>query len=313
MKTLFVLNPGSKGGSSVKRFARIQQLISQCGIEAELVRTESLEDAKRLCIAGHEAGVDAIVAVGGDGTINQVLQGMYHEDGTRRSAAAMGVVYTGTSPDFCKSYGIPLDHEAAMHLIAARRSRQVSVGRICMNDEHGLPRVAFFGCCANIGLGAQLARRANGGIRQRLGDTIGTFVCLLQTIGAFTPVPLQLTFDGSHRDLEAVWNLSVGRTRLIASGIKVCHDLRPDDDRFYLMTVKQMTLGKWPAAIRTVYSGKAVANTEFLSLEHGSCVELASPGGCVEVEIDGDPAGYLPCRIEAAQHPLELISEGDAC
>jgi diacylglycerol kinase family enzyme len=277
-------------------------------------RTSTLEDARRLCIEGNEQGFDAIVAVGGDGTINQVLRGMYRDDGTRRSQAAMGVVYTGTSPDFCKSYGIPLDHAAAVRLVAAGRSRMITVGRIALKDEQGLEQVVFFGCCANIGLGAELARRANSGIRKIAGDTVGTFLSLIQTIGSYEPAPLRLVVDGQERRIEEVWNLSVGRTRLIASGIKVSHELSPADDRFYLMSISQMKLKKWPGILAALYSGKPMKTTESFLFEHCGGVEVkACDGHRVEVEMDGDPAGFLPCQIGVAQDKLELISEGEAC
>ena len=86
--------------------------------------TECLHDAYLLSKNANNEGYDVIVAVGGDGTINKVLNGFYDDQGKRISRSRFAVIYTGTSPDFCKSYGIPLDIERAVNFIIRGHSKK---------------------------------------------------------------------------------------------------------------------------------------------------------------------------------------------
>jgi diacylglycerol kinase family enzyme len=221
------------------------------------------------------------VAVGGDGTINRVINGFYTPDGARASERTrLGVIYTGTSPDFCLSHGLPVrDPDKAVAALARGLFRPVAIGRIAYANG----RLRHFSCCANIGLGAQLARAANSGVRGKIGDKAGTFVALLSVLKRWRPV--DLTING--RAYDGVYNLSVGKTRHVASGLKITHALTPDDGRFYVLRVQNRILYH----LAKLYTGAS------LPLEYAERLEIA---GNTEVEYDGDADGGLPVTISAA-------------
>ena len=112
--------------------------------------------------------------------------------------------------------------------------------------------------------------------------------------------------DSQREQLTTVRNISVGLTRYIASGIKVSHQLSEQDDRFYALIVRNLTLTGLPGVLRDIYGGGALTSRS-VSLEYART--LAIPAGLqpVEVEFDGDPAGFLPCRVGLARDRLPLI------
>jgi diacylglycerol kinase family enzyme len=170
--------------------------------------------------------------------------------------------------------------------------------------------MSVFACCSNIGIGAVLARLANNGIRKYIGDKAGTFISLLRSLRIYTPVSLSVVRDGREEILERVLNLSVGRTYYIASGIKIHNTLSPCDNTFYSVAVRQFPLFKTPGFLRAVYSGRPLPENGIFTVKTASCIHISSPSHePVEVEFDGDPAGYLPCRIEPCPSPIELITE----
>ncbi len=321
MRSCFlIMNPGSHSGRSGKAFKKIFELLDNTGINYQYRITESIEDAYNSSVEANQRNYDTIIAVGGDGTINAVLNGFYEASGKRISKAKFGVIYTGTSPDFCKSYNIPTDLSSAVEVIIKEHSEKILIGKVTLslqNDRnfHGKsirdnPRAItrFFGCCANIGLGASLARKANSGIRRYLGDFAGTLLALAGILLTFKPSDQELTIDGKMVTFPGLYNLSIGRTRHIASGIKVEHKLDRSDRRFYYLSVKRLGIANIPSLLRKVYSGKPIKNTSYLEL--GYCREIAFPGNYnnPEVEFDGDPAGFLPCKIEMAEDPLDLLT-----
>jgi len=285
-KYYLIMNPGSKGGKSAARLKEIHRLLAIFGIDYAYDITSNLDNAFELSAKANMNGFDVIAAVGGDGTINRVISGFYDNDGKRLSNAKFGVVYTGTSPDFCKSYNIPLNIKEAVNVLTGENTRQIGIGRI--EFENG---VKYFACCANIGLGAELARRANSGIRKNFGDTAGTFLALLKTLCLYKPI--SVTING--QEFKHIYNISVGKTFYVASGLKIRNNLKSDDARFYILKIQRKPFG----FIKKLYSG------DELDLEYENKIAVSGTG---EVEFDGDEGGHLPCIITQAER-LEALCE----
>jgi diacylglycerol kinase family enzyme len=312
MKYCFIANPHARNGRGRKKLGQLRVELDRRALRYDWALCENLDHARLLSQAANHSGYDVIVAVGGDGTINRVLNGFFDADGKRLSKARMGAVHIGTSPDFCRSYHIPTEVLPAVATLVKGGVRPISVGRVLYEDETGAALAnglgaAFFGCCANAGLGASLARLANRGIRKYAGDFLGTFVSLLRTLLSYRPHTLHVTLDGETRILRGVYNLSVGKTFYIASGIKVRHALSDRDSRFYVMCLRNLSCANIGQVLWSIYSGRPITPSPCLSLDYAQSVTLAATDGEIELEFDGDPAGSCPCRIEAAPDPLDLI------
>ncbi len=314
-----IINPSSHGGKSRKVIKNILELLDQTRISYDYHITVSIQDAYEHSVEANKNNYGKIIAVGGDGTINAVINGFYNPDGKRISRSRFGVIYTGTSPDFCKSYGIPTSFDQAVKVIANGGSTKIKIGKIMLSPDnkkslhHKFIRdnpdaiVRYFGCCANIGLGASIARIANSGIRKYLGDFTGTFLALIKVLFSFRPSDQVLMKDGEMKVIRRVYNISTGLTKFIASGIKVNHNLDNNDERFYCLQVNDLKLMNIPALIKKVYGGRPISNTNYLSLNYANILEIPGNFANPEIEFDGDPAGFLPCKIEIAKEPLDLI------
>ena len=311
----FIANPYARNGRAQKKLAQLRVELERRGVRYDLALCEGLDHARTLSEEANRSGYDVVVGVGGDGTINRVLNGFFDANGQRLSRARMGAIHLGTSPDFCRSYGVPVDVPAAVDALLAGVARQIRVGKVVYETRPAqaggnAPRTAFFGCCANIGLGAWLARLANGGIRKYAGDFLGTFACLLRVLLQYRPQTTNLELDGRPQQLEKVYNIAVGKTHYIASGIKVRHELREQDDRLYVICLRDLTWRRLGQVLWTLYSGKPIASGRCFSLAYAKNLYLDAVGAPPEVEFDGDPAGWCPCRIETAPDSLDLIVGG---
>jgi len=323
MKYFLIMNPGSKGGQSKKKFNRIFDALNEAKVDYDYKYTHILKDAYNYSVEANKAKYDVIVAVGGDGTISGVLNGFFDLDGKLISNSKMSVIYTGTSPDFCKSYNIPIKIDDAIQTLIDNFSRQIYIGKLICSDENNKnhiattaskiksPKINYFGCCANIGLGATLARKANGGIRKYLGDTLGTFFSLIITIATYKANDLTFKKDENVVIIHKLYNLSVGRTKYIASGIKINNKIIFDEKGFYCLTVSKLNFYNLPSLINKVYSGNDFKNTDILSLDYCKKIEVFDNNENTEVELDGDPVGYLPCMIETSIDKLNLIVKKD--
>ncbi len=308
MKCTLIINPLSKGGKSMKHFESILKTCRENKLDTEYVFASTFDTIKALSRAANLKGVDRVVAVGGDGTINAVLNGFYDDTGKKISQSKFAVIYTGTSPDFCKSYGISLKHEEAIQSLVNGSVKKIRPGKIHFHRKNGSKglETRYFACCVNAGIGAGIARDANR-IRKYTGDFGGTFIALLKNLLVFKSKKIFLEMDHECDCIENTVNISIGRTPYIASGIKVQDNDILNEDHFYVLIARSLSIFNLPGLIRQIYSGK-IENREYLKLSKGMNIMLNSDEPDIEVEFDGDPAGYLPCNIELADESIDLIT-----
>lgn len=308
MSYFLIINPGSKHNRGAKFIPELFAELNKRKIDFEYRLTKSLEDAYHFSKKANENGAEVIVAIGGDGTINKVTNGFFDDIGKRISNAKLGVIHTGTSPDFCKSYGIPTKSSLALETLLKGHTKEISVARVEFHTKNGQSKIGYFTCCASFGLGSQVARNSNLGIRKYLGDTMGTFFSILISLCGYKPSALKMFCDGKEELIEQNFNTFIGKTTFVASGMKVSHQLLHDDKRLYILSLKMINLRNIVPALRAIYSGKAISNQDYLSFSYARTIEILRGHTNNEIEFDGDPQGFLPCRISIAKDNLELIT-----
>ena len=279
MKRFLVLaNPSSHGGRSGRILPLLRELLS----EGEFVVLKNIEEASRL--AREATGYEAVVACGGDGTVNAVARGVL---ANRDNALKFGVLYTGTSPDFCREHGIPTDAEEAVAVLRAGEVREIPV--LTANGD------PFF-CSMNLGMGAMVAATANR-LRPLLGDALGTLWPVLREV-----------LHGRRYDVqvngEKICNVAhafVTRMPRIAGGLKVA--LPPlADDEYALWFARDVSRFGCLRIVWNLYRGNPCGElrvlrgkTTFASVNH------------VALEYDGDPHGALPVAVGFAPRRLRLL------
>ncbi len=308
MSWFFIINPGSKHHKGAKILPELLKRLDKQHIDYEYKLTKSLEDAFLFSREANKKGTQTIVAIGGDGTINQVINGFYDETGKRISSSQLGVIHTGTSPDFCLSYGIPTNPLTALDTLLKGYSRKIPIAQITFHTNTAEEQTRYFACCASFGLGAQVARYSNSGIRKYLGDSLGTFVSIVISLLRYHPENLIIQGEGNLISIENNFNTFIGKTTFIASGIKINHTLSVDDDRLYMLSLSQVNISNIIPALIAIYSGKAIKNKKYITLSYYKSIEIKAGHNNNEIEFDGDPQGFLPCRISVAQDRLELIT-----
>ena len=299
MKALLIMNPGSRSGKGKKLWSFWESRLRSIGLAFDSTITTRPGHGSELAASSKD--YDTVVAVGGDGTINEVLDGVVQSG---RSDLRMGVLYSGTSPDFCKFHNIPIRPSDAADALTAGSSRKVDVGRITYSEKNGEKTTAHFGCGVNVGLGGSVARTSNR-LRRFTGDVIGTCIAVLYSVVVTRPVDLEIVVDGSPQRLSRVNNLSVLKNPFIASGLRLNLDLQTDDGSLVLFVVHGRTRTSVISVLPGFYSGKAVDRDDVVITK---CSQLSIRSSeRTEIEFDGDPRGILPADIEVLPRSLDLI------
>lgn len=299
MKALLVMNPGSRSGRSRKLWNIWESGLRKTGFEFDCVQTERLGHAFEITRDIQDR--DIVVAVGGDGTINEVLDGVIQ---SANPHVRMGVLYSGISPDFCRFHGIPVDPQEALSALVAGNSKEVDVAQVIYCTSNGSRQVSHFGCSSNIGMGASVARYSNC-IRKFAGDKLGTGVAVIGTLLLNCAIDLELDIDGKRCSLPKTNNLSVLKNPYIASGLKLNLKLKPDDGQMCIVGVHGKSRIGLCRTLPGFYSG-TVTSAPDIFLKSCSRVSIHSRKP-QEIEFDGDPRGFLPAEIEIKPRALKLI------
>ncbi len=275
---LVLSNPSSHGGRSGRILPYLQSILP----EGEFVILKDIEEAARL--AREASGYDAVVACGGDGTINAVAQGVLEN---REPSLKFGVLYTGTSPDFCFEYGIPIDAEGAIAVLREGSVREIPV--LAANN------VPFF-CSLNLGMGASVAKSANR-LRPKFGDFLGTLWSVFREV--MRGKRYHVNVNGA--EFRGVAHALVTRISRIAGGLKIALPQLADDE-YALWLARDISRAGCLRLLFNMYRGKPCGEFHILR----GRTELSSPMP-VALEYDGDPHGALPVAVGFAPRRLRLL------
>jgi YegS/Rv2252/BmrU family lipid kinase len=298
-----IFNPGSRSGKAEGCFKPIISLLKKKNIIFSTSLTSCLSDAYNLSQKAVADGFDVVVSVGGDGTICEVVNGMLSSENPR--GAQLGVIHVGSSPDFNRCYGIPMDIEQAIEALVLGKTKIIDIGKMEYTDLSGRRTVSFFGSNANVGLGPLIAGKANSRHRKYLGDFAGTLCATIGSALSFKGIDLSLTIDGYRVNYPGILNLTVGKDPYLASGMRIKCDISSDDARFYLLAVKKMPFMSFVRHLPKLYSGDflSVSGVEF---RYAREVVVESNKDAL-VEFDGDVRGYLPAKMSVMPEALKVI------
>lgn len=293
-----IINPSSRSGRSRSRQAYWLRELARRNVPFAVSETEGPGHAIALA---REAAEPVVVAVGGDGTISEVLDGALQSP----TPKTMGVLYAGTSPDFCRFHRIPsADPSAALDSLLRGHTRRVDAVRI---SPSGAPD-AHFACGCNVGLGARVAAFANRR-RRYLGDAAGTGLGLLLAVARHRRFAARLRVDGESMELTDINHVLVLKNPHIASGLRLNLPLTPDDGALTVLTVCGLSRLALLALLPAFYTGEAFRHPAVVA-RNGRTVALETEPPQA-VEFDGDPHGQTPVRMELLPRALTLICEAD--
>ncbi len=229
-----IVNPEAGGGAAGQAIPEIRRRLEALELDLELIRTERPMHAVELARSA-AAGADVVVAVGGDGTANEVLNGLMlaKEDG---HTAALGVLCVGRGNDFAFGMGVPSGLEEGCRILAAGHRRRIDVGHVSGGD---FPQGRYFGNGIGIGFDAVVGFVAAR--LKRLTGFAAYFVAAIKTIFVYFKAPrVRLAFNDQTLDLHALM-VSVMNGSRMGGGFMMAPNGRPDDGHFDLCIARQVS------------------------------------------------------------------------
>lgn len=307
MKTLAVVNPRSAAGRTATATGRIRRLLEPLG-SMELVFTTGQLDATVRTRQALRDGFTRIVALGGDGTVNEVVNGFFAGGVNAFPDAELGIVEFGTGGDLRKTLGIPGDPEAAVARIVSGSRRLIDVGRARFVDRNGRPGERLFVNVASFGLSANTVHRVDGNQRfKRLAGGLAYAVGGAAEIMSFAAQPVRLRIDNQP---DAGLNLvfcAVANARYFGGGLEIAPMADVTDGHLDIITIANAPKLDLLRTIPLLFQGRHlekpfVRHTRARTL----AATLVDPTSPMFVETDGESAGQLDVAFDVLPRALSI-------
>ena len=303
-RVVFIVNPNAAKGTVGREWSRIEALskerlgsfrsliTSRPGDAREFARTELLE------------GSSLIVCVGGDGTLNEIVNGLMDEEGSVRDDVAVGFIPFGTGCDFRRTLGIPKDPRGAVETIARGRAGPIDLGRLTYVDHEGRPSVRYFHNVTSFGLGGEVDERVNSG-NKTMGGFFSFLKATLISLLLYDKKSVRLRIGRVFDETVVVWNIAVANGQYHGGGMMIAPKANVQDGVFTVTIVGDLSLAEVCYHFPKLYSGR-IGEVKKVRIMEGRRIEAFSEQR-VLLDVDGEQPGRLPVTIDMVPRALRFL------
>jgi YegS/Rv2252/BmrU family lipid kinase len=309
MTAFVIVNPASGNGNTGRDWPKIRAALESVFPLMTVVESHARGEAARLVRAALKDGHLDIIAVGGDGTINEAVNGFFENGAAVSPDAVFGFVSSGAGSDFRRTFGIAGGYEAAIARLKQSRIRRLDVGRVACLSSRGEPVSRYFVNVASFGFSGRLVSRINRARFARLFG--GGFARAFHTLGALIgwhPQRVRLITDAGYDEIAGIANVAVANGRWFSGGLRVAPQAEPGDGLFDIVVMGGTPRRHILQALRNIHSGTDLSNPS-VRLVRASRL-MAAPTvdthGAVTVETDGESAGLLPATFDILPSAINL-------
>ena len=310
MSAFVVVNPRSANGRTGRDWKNIERALSSIYPAMSVGFTRKQGEATALVRYALREGHQEIVAVGGDGTINEAVNGFFDASGAAPQDSVFAFVTSGTGGDFRKTFGIDAGTDAAIQRLKRARVRRIDAGRVACLTSTGEPTSRYFVNIASFGLSGLIVDSVN---RARIAKLFGgafafAFHSSLAMLRHRTR-PVRLIVDGVEDEIASISTVAVANGQYFGGGMKVAPAAVPDDGLFDVVVMGGAPKGQALADLKLIYTGEHISKP-YVRVMRGRHVVVApvaeTRGRPVLIETDGEAAGRLPATFEILPHALNL-------
>lgn len=307
-RTLLVVNPKSQNGSLGRRWPELSKVVRRELGSFEEAYTRGPSDATELTRNALEDGVEVVVAIGGDGTVNEVVNGFFREGKAVAPNAAMGLLPFGTGGDFRKTLNIPKDMAAAAAILSRGKIQSIDIGNLNFTEPGGTQGQRVFANITSFGMSGEIDEQVNGASK-RLGGRMTFMLATLKVSLSFKAKRVRLVFDDEEdKAIEStISTVAVANGRYFGGGMMVAPNADIADGKFDVVALEEMGFGKSILFSRHIYKGSHL-NLDSVSSRRAKKVYAESIDGQeVLLDMDGEVPGGLPASFSVLPEALRFV------
>jgi YegS/Rv2252/BmrU family lipid kinase len=299
-KTVFLVNPASDNGGTGKRWPELAHRAARLGLAGETRFSERPGHLISLARSAVDDGATVVVAVGGDGTLNEVVNGVAGRD------VDLATIPLGTGMDFGRTYGIPTKFDDAVRVALEGTPRTIDAGRVSFRTWAGEDAERWFANVGSVGMSGAVAQRANG-MSKVLGGKLTFFYALTRVFFEWENTEVTVTFDGGERRGK-MHDVIVANGRWHGGGMLLAPDARPDDGSFDVVLIGDVGKLDFVTTAPKLYKGKHVGHPK-IEVVRTARVEVDAAEH-LPIELEGEQVGTTPATFEVVPGALRVRVPG---
>jgi diacylglycerol kinase (ATP) len=303
-RVVFVVNPASANGSTRRRWPEIARRAAGLGLTGESLFSERPGHVADLVEQAAEDGARLVVAVGGDGTVHEAVNGLMRAEPERRPELA--TIPRGTGKDFARSFRIPRSVDGALAVARAGATRTVDVGRASFTAWDGSSAESYFANFAGAGISGAVAARANTSSKA-LGGKASFFWATTAVFLRWENSEYEVVIDGERRAgrmLEVI--AAIGDQ--LAGGMRLTPEADPTDGLFDVVLIGDATKVDFVRTLPKIYRGTYLPHRR-AEVVRGRRVEIETAVP-LPLALDGEQPGTTPAAFEIVPKALRLRVPG---
>ncbi|HKW06314.1 MAG TPA: diacylglycerol kinase family protein [Candidatus Dormibacteraeota bacterium] len=247
-----------------------------------------------------------IVAVGGDGTLNEVVNGFFRNGAPLPTTSKLAMVPLGTGGDFRRTLRIPMDPKQAIEVLRNGLVRRLDAGCITYSTSDGATAVRHFINIADAGIGGEVVNRVGNGTKR-----FGSFAYTIGGLGAlfsYSNSPMTVDIDGVRHELPKAQQVVVANCQYFGGGMQMAPSASPTDGVFDVILIKDAGKVETMRGMNDVRKGRHLdgANPK-MELMYGKRIAVSSPEK-VRIDVDGEAVGFLPALFEIQPGAIEFVT-----
>jgi diacylglycerol kinase (ATP) len=302
---LFIVNPKSGAGRGGREWSSLASWLPSTGLQFEAVLTTRPMEATEIAQRAVRESRPVVVAVGGDGTLNEVVNGFFHNGAPLPTTSRLAMVPLGTGGDFRRTLRIPIDPKAAIEVITSGIPRRLDAGCVTFKDHNGGTGVRHFINIADAGIGGEVVHRVNNGPKF-LGGVTFTLIGL-STLVRWKNKPMEVVVDGHQHKLVAQ-QVVIANCQYFGGGMRMAPTASPTDGVFDVILVGDASLMEAIQGMSQIRGGKHMdEHNPKIQHEYGKRITVTSPEE-VRIDVDGEEPGFLPALFEIQESAIEFIA-----
>jgi YegS/Rv2252/BmrU family lipid kinase len=300
---MVIVNPNAGSGKGEKDWRKISLILAAGQISFVHVFTKSQKHAIGLTRDSISDGYRKFIVVGGDGTMNEVVNGIFTQDMCPTADITLALITVGTGNDWGRMFGIPRSYEEAVQIICNRKVRLQDAGMV--EYFHGTVRERrYFLNIAGLGFDAVVVKRTNAQKEKGRKGRALYFINLLRCLLLYRHTSTEVEIDGRKLSQD-VFTISIGIGRYSGGGMMQTPLAMPDDGLFDMTIVKKIRKGDILLSLKKLYDGSILEHPKIEGFT--GKVILIDSDPLIHLEADGESLGHSPIRLEIIPKSINIV------
>ena len=300
---LVIVNPNAGNGKGKKDWDRISSLFEKNNISVSTKFTIRKGHATELTIDGIAAGFRKIISVGGDGTLNEIVNGIFIQGNCPPAEIIIGMIPVGTGNDWGRMFGIPLVYEGSVRVIKESKLMLHDVGLIsyyngCEKEKR------YFINIAGLGFEAVVVKKTNAQKDKGRSNKAIYFANLLSSLISYQNTKADIIIDGIKTTCD-VFSINVGNGRYCGGGMRQTPEAIPDDGLFDITIIKGMGRIEIIRNLKILYDGTILSHPKVDGYRSDNL--KVHSDSILYAEADGESLGHTPVEFSIIPSGLRII------